>query len=509
MSASLEQNALVGGTYRVTGRLGQGGMGDVFRVRHERTGASYALKVLNSDLAAVPELLSRFQREAEVTSSLNHPNLVRVFDFDRLPDGRPYLVMELLEGDELTGVIRNAGGRLPLGRVVNLIGQMAMGLAAAHERGIVHRDLKPSNVFVTPLPGSKQELVRILDFGISKVSGGPSQLTRTSAIMGTPNYMSPEQARGQTSEIDHATDQWAVAAMAYEMLAGRLAFLNEEGPLQVLWAVVNDEPPTLRSLGVEAPAGIEAVIGRGLAKDKRQRFESVTAFSRALTKAARDGGVGLAEADADQQLFQPGDTLVAPSRPSAPGLPDAPGKPGLGSAAPLPTTLGQGTGERVLTGVADDGDDDGDGGPRRRPLVGVGMGIGVGVAAIGAIVFLLNGNHKAPLAPPSAAPQAAAGAPEAPAPGKPQDPAPAAPSAAPTNSPPPLASPTPPASPTPQASPAPAVKRAEREAPPVRETATGREPSVARPTPRPAHRDVSQRKRRTEDAPKRVINEDL
>src|SRR5204863_6011867 len=175
-----------------------------------RTGAPVALKVLSAEYAGQAELLARFQREAQIASSLNHPNIARVFDFDRLPDGRPYLAMELLEGRELTELIREAGGPLPLPRVLPVIEQAALGLAAAHARGIVHRDLKPGNVFVTPLPGSDRELVRVLDFGISKVRDALTKLTRAAAIMGTPNYMSPEQARGDSENVDATTDQWAL-----------------------------------------------------------------------------------------------------------------------------------------------------------------------------------------------------------------------------------------------------------------------------------------------------------
>jgi serine/threonine protein kinase len=477
---SVGEGALVGETYRVEARLGRGGMGEVWRVRHERTGASYALKLLNADFAAVPGLLTRFQREAEITSSLNHPNLIRVFDFNLLPDGRPYLVMELLEGRELAGVIRDDGGRCAVGRVVGLVGQMAMGLAAAHARGIVHRDLKPANVFVTPLPGSTRELVRILDFGISKVSDGRNHLTATSTIMGTPNYMSPEQARGQTDQIDATTDQWALAAMAYEMLAGRMAFFNEEGPLQVLMAVVNDEPPTFRAIGAKVPPAVEAVIRRGLAKKKSDRFPSVAAFATSLKRAARDAGVDLAEGDFDD------------------GGADAPTGGGAVFAAPgaPPTTLQHATGQRFgFTKLLDTS------GPRhpvdapdspRRARRGAVVAVVAGVIASGALVLVLTGRLALPL-PLRAVTPPPTGA-GAPAPAVPALPPPAPRAAvAPLVAPPPAAA-------------APVVD--EPAAPAVPKTNAAAASASRKPASEPASH-YRPRKRSTHGAPKRILNEDI
>jgi serine/threonine-protein kinase len=236
-----------------------------------------------ADINQSAEIFQRFRREAEITSNLNHPNIVRVFDFDSLPDGRPFLVMELLQGRELSRLIE-PDRPLPLAQIVPIIDQIGSGLSAAHERGIVHRDLKPANVFLMALPG-KRELVKLLDFGISKVRDGGNRLTRVDSIMGTANYMSPEQANGRTDEADGRNDQFALAAMTYEMLSGRMAFPGD-APLAVLYSVVNEHPVKLNTIVPGLSPAIEEVVARGLSKNRDDRYPSVDDFCRAFVQAA-------------------------------------------------------------------------------------------------------------------------------------------------------------------------------------------------------------------------------
>jgi|GEM_PF-6151107 len=293
-AAALAADEVIAGTYRIVRQLGQGGMGEVFEAVHLRTGARLAIKVLLADFRKRAEVLARFQREAEVTSRLRHPNIVTVFDFDRLPDGRPFLVMELLNGVDL-GSLLAAGRPLPAERVVNIVEQVALALAATHEAGVVHRDLSPGNIFIERLAGTDRDQVRVLDFGISKVRDASSALTHTKVIMGTPHYMSPEQALGHTKETDARADQFALAAIAYEMFTARRAFAGDDpggddpAPA-VLYRVVHVNPPPLASSGVNLPAEVEQALLTGLAKDPAQRFPDILAFSGALAAAVGQRG---------------------------------------------------------------------------------------------------------------------------------------------------------------------------------------------------------------------------
>src|SRR5688572_16605042 len=166
-TSPLAPEMLLNGIYQLVRQLGAGGMGEVWEARHVRTKGRVALKLLLPEMGRYEEALTRFQREVEITSGINHPNIVRVSDADKLPDGRPYLVMEFLEGHDLSSVAAT-GKPLALALALEIVEQVAIGLQAAHERGIVHRDLKPANLFVVPLPGTARVLIKILDFGISK-----------------------------------------------------------------------------------------------------------------------------------------------------------------------------------------------------------------------------------------------------------------------------------------------------------------------------------------------------
>jgi serine/threonine-protein kinase len=244
-----------------------------------------AVKVMARELASNPEALARFRREAEITSRLRHPHLVTVMDFGTAPDGQPYLVMEHLEGLDLEHRIRQLG-TLPLPAVVNITQQVASALGAAHDQGIVHRDLKPANVFLVEIPG-EPDFVKILDFGISKIRAATTQLTKASAIIGTPNYMSPEQATGMLDEIDHRTDQWAVACIVWEMLSGRPPFASDDISA-VFYQVIHLDPQPLRDRVPDLPPAVDAVLRRALSKTLTNRFPSVANFASALASAATE-----------------------------------------------------------------------------------------------------------------------------------------------------------------------------------------------------------------------------
>ena len=281
---TLDNGLLLAGTYRITRFIGNGGMGEVYEAAHTRLSGRYAVKLLLKEVGTVEEALRRFKQEAEITSRLRHPNIVQVIDFAQMDDGAAFMVMEFLEGHDLAEELRTRGP-LPMARVLDLAKQIADGLSAAHAEGIVHRDLKPANIFLSPLRGSNREIAKIVDFGISKIRAATTGLTQTQTIIGTPQYMAPEQARGQTKSIDARTDQFAFAVIVYEMLAGRPAF-DGEGIASVLYQVVHEPAQSLIALGRPVSPDVDAVIARGMAKNAADRYESVEALTRALAEAA-------------------------------------------------------------------------------------------------------------------------------------------------------------------------------------------------------------------------------
>jgi serine/threonine protein kinase len=271
------------GSYRIESLLGEGGMGAVYRATQLRLDKPVAVKVMARELAANQEALERFRREARVTSGLGHPNIVQVFDFSATPTGEPFFVLEFLEGEDLDHRLRRVG-RLPISDVVHVVKQVASALAATHAKGIVHRDLKPGNIYLLDIAGTK-DFVKVLDFGISKVRSASTKLTRTSSIMGTPNYMSPEQARGQIDDIDERTDQWALGCIAWECLAGRGPFVGENVP-SILFQIVHEPPPPLLPSVAGLHPQVEEVLLRALAKNKTERFPTVGDFASALEAAS-------------------------------------------------------------------------------------------------------------------------------------------------------------------------------------------------------------------------------
>jgi serine/threonine-protein kinase len=270
------------GAYRIERLVGEGGMGAVYEAAHLRLGTRVAIKVMARVLAANPEALARFHREALVTSGLGHPHIVQVLDFSATPTGEPFLAMEFLEGEDLEHRLRRVG-RLPVAEVVHIIKQVASALAATHAKAIVHRDLKPGNIFLLTAAG-ENDFVKVLDFGISKVRSASTKLTRTSSVMGTPNYMSPEQAKGHIEDIDERTDQWALACIVWECLSGEGPFVAENVP-SILFQIVHEPPPALLPRVAGLPSQVEEVLLRAMAKDKNDRFANVGDFALALERA--------------------------------------------------------------------------------------------------------------------------------------------------------------------------------------------------------------------------------
>lgn len=264
---------IIGDMYRIERLLGAGGMADVYVVKHVRLPKHFALKVLRLESGERSSFLERFRREAEILATLKNAHLVNVFDRNEMPDGNPYLVMELLEGEDLSQFLTKGTSPLSVSTALNICNQVGEALEEAHQAGIVHRDLKPSNIFLCQRE-AYPNFVKVLDFGIAKQTAvGRTPLTEERSLMGTPGYMAPEQALGKIAQIDHRTDQFALAAILYEMLAGKPAFYGpEDTTYSILNRVVNEQPPPLRH------HIINQAIQRALSKKPEDRFPSVKDF---------------------------------------------------------------------------------------------------------------------------------------------------------------------------------------------------------------------------------------
>jgi serine/threonine-protein kinase len=270
------------GQYALKRKLGEGGMGEVWLAEHGLLKRPCAVKFIRPDLAAHPATAARFAREVQAVTGLTHVNTVRVYDYGRADDGSFYYVMEYLDGPTLEELVQEAGP-LPPGRVVYLLRQVCGALAEAHAAGLVHRDLKPGNVIVAAL-GGQRDVAKLLDFGLVQdlSADGDDRLTRTGTVLGTPAYMSPEQAAGE-SALDARGDVYGLGAVAFFALTGRPPFQGKTVG-QVLAAHRSEPPPPLADLRPDVPADVAAIVARCLAKDPAERFQSAADLDRALAR---------------------------------------------------------------------------------------------------------------------------------------------------------------------------------------------------------------------------------
>jgi serine/threonine-protein kinase len=282
---------LVGATlaerYEIIRRIGEGGMGAVYEARHSIIGKRVAIKVLLEKFLENEEFIARLLQEARLASSIGHQNIVDVTDFGTTRDGRAFVVMEFLEGEPLSELIMR-DAPLPVERSLAIVKQVASALGAAHKKGIVHRDVKPENVYL--VRRSDQDFVKVVDFGVSKAvrtqdEGSEWQrLTRTGAVLGTPLFMSPEQAAGK-EDIDARADIWSAALILYESLTGELPFrgVNYLGVIAQIQTKEIQPPSALRpELGI--PQAVDRVVMHGLEKDRDQRYQDMADFERDIER---------------------------------------------------------------------------------------------------------------------------------------------------------------------------------------------------------------------------------
>jgi len=285
------QGQLIADRYQLIQCLGQGAMGSVWLGRHQMLGSEVAVKLISAETARHPEAIQRFYREATLSAQIHSAHVVRVLDIGRgpEPDGGAYMVMERLRGESLAARLE-ARTRLTLPETVGIINHVCRAMSAAHELGLVHRDLKPANVFICRERAGEDEMVKVLDFGVAKAPDvlGMSGMdpTRTGALLGTPYYMSPEQAQGR-KDIDSRSDLWAIGVVAYECLTGKRPFRAPAlGPLIAKLTVAPIPVPSAEAPDAGIPPAIDAWMSRVLVRDPAARIQSADELAATLLVAA-------------------------------------------------------------------------------------------------------------------------------------------------------------------------------------------------------------------------------
>ena len=276
--------SVVAERYHIIKKLGEGGMGTVYLAEHVKMGRKSALKVMNPGMNTDPDAIARFNREASNASRLSHPNICAIYDFGETPDGLIYLAMEFIEGKALSDLIE-ADGLLTPARAASIVHQTADALQVAHDAGIVHRDLKPDNIMVTKSRDGS-DLVKVVDFGIAKASSSDAQkVTKTGLVVGTPEYMSPEQLAGD--KLDGRSDIYSLGLVAFNCLTGKLPFPSETAQEAMIMRLT-DRPKTLAELRPDFvwPAELQTIMDKGLARDAEDRYQSAAQFGRDFGAAA-------------------------------------------------------------------------------------------------------------------------------------------------------------------------------------------------------------------------------
>ncbi|AKT40966.1 serine/threonine-protein kinase [Chondromyces crocatus] len=341
---SLAPGEIVDGKYRIVRLLGQGGMGEVYEGENTRIRRRVAIKVLHATISAQDESVTRFEREAQAAARIGSDHICEVLDLGALADGTRYMVMEYLDGETLGARIKNSG-RLPPDRLIPIMAQVLDGLGAAHAAGIVHRDLKPDNIFILQRKAGLSDFVKILDFGVSKFSqlgGDEMNVTRVGAVVGTPYYMSPEQARGLS--VDHRSDVYALGVLLYQAATGQVPFqaatFNE-----LLFKIALEPAPPPQHFVPDLDPDFAAIIQRAMAREGSYRYQSCAEMKDALVAWAASrphlatAGPLLQAAVAQRPQTQAHPVMPAPGNISAPGFTPAPGHLNAPTFTPAPGHL--------------------------------------------------------------------------------------------------------------------------------------------------------------------------
>jgi len=363
---------VVADRYHVIKKLGEGGMGQVYLAEHVKMGRRSAIKVMNPSMVHDPDAVARFNREASNASRITHPNVCAIYDFGETPEGLIYLAMEFIEGEPLTDLLEREGA-LPVRRAAGIFTQVADALQAAHDLGIVHRDLKPDNIMLAQKKGGDQ--VKVVDFGIAKAVGGDEsgqKVTKTGLVVGTPEFMSPEQLSGD--KLDGRSDLYSLALVFYRMLAGKLPF-EATTVQETMIKRLTDEPAKLAESRPDLtfPAGLQGVLDAALTRSPTDRYQTVAKFADDVASVT---GIGR------------GATSGVPQ--TRAGLADTEGKTQL-----LDTSAGL-TQRISATRAAPPS-------PKRRSMVPVAVGVVVVLAAGGAWVALSGGEKHNAVLPDTAA----------------------------------------------------------------------------------------------------------
>jgi hypothetical protein len=322
--------------YHVTKKLGEGGMGAVYLAEHVKMGRKSAIKVMSASMSHDPDAVSRFNREANNASRIVHPNICAIYDFGETPDGLIYLAMEFIEGDSLNGILKKTGP-MSLQRATAILSQTASALKLAHDAGIVHRDLKPDNIMIAQQSG--KDLVKVVDFGIAKAVGGDEsgqKVTKTGLVVGTPEYMSPEQLSGD--KLDGRSDLYSLALVYYRMITGTLPFQAETSQETMIKRLTDDPMPLQQALPTaNFPPSLQAVMDRALARYANDRYPDAVEFANDVVSAiagiAPEGGATMIVGASDMK------TMVAGAAPKTNAVPktrisSAAEKAGAGTPAP-------------------------------------------------------------------------------------------------------------------------------------------------------------------------------
>jgi serine/threonine protein kinase len=344
----VREGQILDGKYRVERVLGVGGMGAVVAAHHLQLDTKVAIKLLLPAVLARREGVARFAREARAAVKITSEHVARVFDVGTLETGDPYIVMEFLEGEDLGSRLEHLG-QLPADQAVEFVLQACVAVADAHGLGIVHRDLKPSNLFCIRRSDG-QFIIKVVDFGISKFTGAgdlsrDGAMTNTTALMGSPFYMSPEQMQA-TRDVDTRTDIWSLGIILYELLAGRVPFAGE-GIAEVYLKVALEAPPPLRPFRPDVPEGLESVILRCLEKDREKRYGNVAELALGLLPFAPDRARNSVDRIA-RIIHAAG---LSATGVSVPPSPDRTVRPAAGTIAPLGRTHPPPRGRRVFLGI--------------------------------------------------------------------------------------------------------------------------------------------------------------